>query len=383
MQRSRASGIAVAAMILVAFTAAAPARAVRPTAIVSMGDSYISGEAGRWQGNSNDPAGSRDGTDRACSPSLTLCTSYDTSKVYVGGSDADGCHRSDVAEIVSARVAVTNKLNIACSGAVTANIFRSSSGGQAEKGEPPQADQLVTIARQNRVQLVVLSIGGNDLGFASIVQACLTAYETQQPPCKDTQQQQIDAKMPAAMAGVGKAIDEIRAVLKAAGYSGSQYRIVLQSYPSVLPRASENRYPEAGSDRTAIGGCPFYDADSDWARDSVVEQISDNLKATANAKHVQFLDLRDMLQGREMCSIHDRLATLTSPPSPTTSEWARFLQAGTVIQGDLQEAFHPNAYAQQALGTCLALLYTHTSGNFACTNTPGGDTAAMTLTSTP
>ena len=36
-----------------------------PSAAVSLGDSYISGEAGRWNGNSINAAGDRDGTDRA------------------------------------------------------------------------------------------------------------------------------------------------------------------------------------------------------------------------------------------------------------------------------------------------------------------------------
>ncbi|MEJ8641690.1 hypothetical protein WKI68_09865 [Streptomyces sp. MS1.HAVA.3] len=35
-----------------------------PTAVVSMGDSYISGEAGRWKGNTLTNTGSRNGTDR-------------------------------------------------------------------------------------------------------------------------------------------------------------------------------------------------------------------------------------------------------------------------------------------------------------------------------
>ena len=69
--------------------------------------------------------------------------------------------------------------------------------------------------------------------------------------------------MPAAMAGVGKAIDEIRAVMSGAGYSSSSYRLVLQSYPSPVPRAAENRYPEARQHTLLIGGCPFYDADLD------------------------------------------------------------------------------------------------------------------------
>lgn len=383
--RVRSARKIVAGMALLAGlgAGASPAAAARPTAIVSMGDSYISGEAGRWQGNSNTAVLSRDGTDRACVPSMQLCASYDPSKVYVDGSDANGCHRSDVAEVVSARVAVERKVNLACSGSVTRNIFRSSNGGQPQKGEPTQADKLAAVARESRVQLVVLSIGGNDLGFAGIVQACLTAYATQAPPCRETEQAKVDAAMPDAMAGVAKAIDEIRAVLKAAGYAGSQYRIVLQSYPSAIPRAAENRYPELGPARASVGGCPFYDADSDWARDSVVSQISDNLRGVAAARQVQFLDLRDMLQGREICSVHARLATPLEPAAPEHSEWARFLQAGSVVQGELQEVFHPNAYAQRAVGTCLTLLYGRTSGNYGCTNRLGGDTSAMSLAPLP
>jgi lysophospholipase L1-like esterase len=349
------------------------------TAIASLGDSYISGEAGRWQGNSNTPAASRDGTDRACAPSISLCTSYDKSKVYLDGSDVNGCHRSDVAEIRNAAVAVQDKLNIACSGAVTANIFRSTNGGQSQDGLPPQADQLASVVGTHQINLIALSIGGNDLGFASIVQACLTAYVAHQPPCKDSQQANINAKISAMAAGVVKSIDEIRAVMNAAGYSPSEYRLVLQSYPSVMPRAAENRYPEANPERAAIGGCPFYNVDSDWARDSVVPQISNIIRYVAVSKGAQFLDLRNAFQGREICSTSDRLATPTDPPSPTTSEWGRFIQQGTVVQGDLQEAFHPNAYGQRALGTCLALLYAHATGDYTCANTPGQGPDVMTL----
>ena len=42
--------------------------------------------------------------------------------------------------------------------------------------------------------------------------------------------------------------------------------------------------------------------------------------------------------------------TPTNPPSATGSEWGRLLGGTTVQQGDLQEAFHPNAFAQAALG---------------------------------
>ena len=98
--------------------------------------------------------------------------------MYLGGSAANGCHRSDVAEIRSAAVGTTDEVNLACSGATTANIFRAASGGTSHDGEPPQADQLLPVAQTRNVKLIVLSIGGNDLGFADIIAACATDWTT-------------------------------------------------------------------------------------------------------------------------------------------------------------------------------------------------------------
>ncbi|MDQ6744481.1 MAG: GDSL-type esterase/lipase family protein [Actinomycetota bacterium] len=287
-----------------------------------------------------------------------------------------------MAEIRSGQLKVDQRVNIACSGAVTKNIFRTSSGGVGQNGELPQADQLSMVARQTKVRLVVLSIGGNDLGFSSIVNACLQAYETFGAPCQPSQQAAIDAKFPTAMANVGKAIDEIRAVMQSAGYSRSAYRMVLQSYPSALPRGSEIRVPEIDHNaRTNIDGCPVYNSDATWARDSVVSQISNGLNSVAASRSAQFLDLRDLLQGREMCSVSTRLADPTHPPSATTSDWARFLNLSAVeTQGQLQETFHPNSYAQRALGKCLSLIYAH-YGDEACDNTPGAGPDAVVLKS--
>lgn len=339
-----------------------------------MGDSYISGEAGRWQGNSDSTSGSRDGTDRSWTGS-----SADPSTIY-GTTYASGCDRSDTAEVNSATGITQNRINLACSGATTADIFRAANGGQTYKGEAPQADQLAAVAARNDVKLITLSIGGNDLGFADVITACAKDYLIWYSYCHTDQQAAIDAKMDAAMAGVGKSIDEIRAVMSADGYAAGSYRIVLQSYPSPIPRSTENRYSESGWDRANIGGCPFWDADADWARDSMVPQIANRLAGVAADRGVQFLDLRDVLQGREVCSTATAMAAPGTAPSPTTSEWARFVDAGlSASQGTVQESMHPNAYGQLALGRCLTLLYGRPSGNFACRNTAGQDASGMYL----
>ncbi len=350
----------------------------KPTAAVALGDSFISGEAGRWQGNSVDPTLCRRGTDRACTLDVTgLIPTYDSSSTYLGASDANGCHRSDVSEILTAGIAVDEPINIACSGAQTPNIWRASQGGEVFKGEAPQADQLAAIAAEKNVKVVVLSIGGNDLGFADIITACIAAYATRTGPCNQAQAANVDAAMQTAMAGVGKAIDEIRAVMSGAGYSSSSYRLIVQSYPSPVPRAAENRYPEADNTRLVIGGCPFYDADLDYARDVLVKTISDNLEIVAGAKGAQFMRLTQLFQGREICATASS-QSLTFPTA-TTSEWARFLDPG--VQGDLEESLHPNRYGQRAFGDCLGLIATtNRSRDYECRNTPGLGPDQMTLT---
>lgn len=345
---------------------AAPATSAKPRGLlVSLGDSYISGEAGRWQGNSSDPVGDRTGTDRAFTGSA-----YDPAIVY-GSTAANGCHRSDVAEVTHARW--LKPVNIACSGATTTNVLRASVGGESFKGEAPQNDQLALIARAQRVSAVVLSIGGNDLGFADIVTNCVAAYLTAGAPCSTTQQSVVDERMPAMRAAVARTIADIRDTLADAGYRASSYRLILQSYPIPLATAADLRYPEQGPDRLSTGGCPFLDADADW---DLAGQIADNLRTVATTEHVQFLDLRDAFHGHELCSSAASQPT-TPPPSEATSEWIRWIDLAG--QGELNESLHPNAFGQHALGNCLALTLLLTRRNVACHDVPGRDARSMSL----
>ncbi|MFG2292421.1 GDSL-type esterase/lipase family protein [Streptomyces sp. NPDC048603] len=349
-----------------------------PTAVVSMGDSYISGEAGRWKGNSLTNSGNRNGTDRA----WLSGSSYDPSKVY-GTTAANGCHRSDSSEVRSAGPIAEVAVNLACSGAVTDNVFRSVSGGLSFKGEAPQADQLAAVAATHDVRVITLSVGGNDLGFADIIENCAYDFVLWNSYCHDDQQYAVDQKIDGVMTKVGKSVDEIRAVMRAAGYADSAYRIVLQSYPSPIPRGAENRYPQSDWSRYNTGGCPFWNRDSDWARDSLVPQMANRLKTVATAKGVQFLDLRDMLQGREVCAKSSKQVSSTVPASAGTSEWARWID-NNETQGPVQESMHPNHYGQLALGRCLALAVGQPAGSASsCRNTASQDHTGMYLTPAP
>ncbi|OKI61949.1 GDSL-type esterase/lipase family protein [Streptomyces sp. MJM1172] len=380
--RSRARRLAGAGMVLPltvgTLLAAGTGTAVAgpgtgPTAVVSMGDSYISGEGGRWKGNSLTNSANRTGTDRA----WVSGSGYDPAKVY--GTTAGGCHRSDSAEVKSAGAIADVAVNLACSGAVSQNVFRASNGGVSFKGEAPQADQLAAVAASNNVKVIALSIGGNDLGFADIITNCALDFALWNSYCYDDQQEGVDQKIDGVMAGVGKSVDEIRAVMRGAGYTDSSYRIVLQSYPSPIPRGAENRYTQSDWSRLNTGGCPFWNRDSDWARDSLVPQIANRIKAVAAAKGVQFLDLRDMLQGREVCAKASKLVSTSAPASAKTSEWARWIDSSET-QGLIQESMHPNYFGQLAAGRCLALAVAQpATANVGCKNTAGADQSGMYL----
>lgn len=369
-------GVSIA-MLLMAATAGevgAQAPLEAPTAVVTMGDSYISGEAGRWDGNSSGEYGSRRGTDRAASR-VRWRWRYDPSSTY-GSSGATGCHRSDVAPVLSSAIEVDELVNLSCSGADTANLIRAVSGGVGLKGEAPQADQLAVVAASHDVEMIVVSIGGNDLGFGSLIVQCAFDYllSPVRPAntCNEAQQQDTDAKMAGAMDDVGVVVDEIMAVMAEAG--DDDYRLVLQSYPSPVPSGDEFRYRELGVSRTLFGHCPYWNADATWARDSFVPQLSANLAAVAASRGVEFLDLQDALEGREIC------AKTTARGSGANASWARFLTTG-LLQGEAQESLHPNALGQQANGTCLRLLYASSPGSYRCDNVAGSGPDVMTLTS--
>src|SRR3990172_5568099 len=370
----------VAALFTVVSLPAQPSEAgpgSSTTAIVSLGDSFISGEAGRWQGNSLNMFGTRDGTDRAASCWWIFC-SYDAARVY-GSSYSNGCHRSDVATIKSAAISVNERINLACSGARSVNIWRASQGGQVFKGEAPQADQLLTVAQQKNVKLVVLTILANGVGFADMVINCASSWVLGLGSCNQAEQADLVSAMPAAQAGLRKSIDEVRSVMAAAGYSPSQWKFVVAGYASPVPAAANVRY--SGSDRWWSGGCPFYDSDFDWAKNVATPFIIDSMRAVAAEKGVQFLDVRDSLNGHEVCHRNSSLVG-SSGPNSVIHEWVRWVNTGC-CQGDAQESMHPNAFGERAIGKCVALIYAKSSGNWTCRNTPGQNYNAMTLVSTP
>src|SRR3954452_11993536 len=136
--------------------------------VVVVGDSYISGEAGRWAGN----ASSQSYVD-----ALGSTAYYDNASN--SGEAIPGCHRSKSNESVIGGGIVAKDL--ACSGATTATQPYSSGSDfkpgldfyDDGAGHIGQAKALQQYASGHNVKMVVALIGANDYGFAAIVQQCV------------------------------------------------------------------------------------------------------------------------------------------------------------------------------------------------------------------
>ena len=343
--------------------------------VVSLGDSYISGEAGRWAGNSNNSSSSVDAGGAAAY--------YDNAGATA--EQINRCHRSTAAEIhIGGGV---NSLNLACSGART-STFTSSDGyfkpgidfyaSGANKG---QALMLQEFAAANNVTMIQLSIGGNNFGFADIVQRCVTNFLTSPSwwpnYCYDdsavTSNFTTTNVTNQTNAIIG-AITNIRTAMANAGYSPTQYTIVTQTYPSPIPRGSGFRYSQSGFTRQSTGGCGFWNRDADWANDTALTRINTAVKNAANAANatsgnVRIMDVAASFNGRRLCETGVNLmensgrANWTVAGASDSTEWIAQIRTLSTVFGPyyVQESIHPNWWGEKALRNCVRQAYNNGS----------------------
>lgn len=319
-----------AAILSATLITAVPATADdRPTAAVSLGDSAASGEGAR----SYEP-----GTDQ---------------------TGVNQCHRSTVSYIHRTNIpGIDETINLACSGADTANL---RIGGSGQWNESNQADQLAQVAGTHNVELVTVQVGANDEpGFADTVLECVIRWAVAfGPGCRDT----IGAEWPDRVAAMKpKAVDavqDVREVMAGAGYADSDYDLVIVSYASPV---TENM-----SFGHAFEGCPIRKADAHWGRTVATTLLRDALSDVAAQTGARFLDLSQATDGHEACN-----RSVSS-----SQEWVRPLtvRLWQLLYGIdshlVQESFHPNARGHNQIGGCL--------GEFAVSGAPsatcleGGD----------
>ncbi len=338
--------------------------------VVSLGDSYISGEGGRWAGNSNNSSASVDAGGAAAYYDNATHTAETINR----------CHRSTAAEIhIGGGV---NSLNLACSGART-STFTSSDGYfkpgidfYNSGGNQGQALMLQTFAATHNVKMIQLSIGGNNYGFADIIQSCVLDFLTSPSWWKNycNDDSSVTANFTAANitnqtnAIIGS-INNIKSAMANAGYTTAQYKIVVQTYPSPVPNGSGFRYSESGYTRQSTGGCGFWNADANWANSTALVKINNSVKGAATAANgsgnIVVLDLAAAFNGRRLCENTVNLmensgrANWTVAGASDSTEWVAQIRTLSTVFGPyyVQESLHPNWWGEKAIRNCVRQAY--------------------------
>jgi hypothetical protein len=328
------------------------------TVNVSIGDSMVSGEAGRWRGNV--------GSTR----NIHLVDAYGESAYWdtPSGESIPGCHRARGSAI---HVPGTVGINLACSGAKTTSGFVL---GQYKPGiddgytvpvlgvrMPGQLTLLDEVARRARIKTVLLTIGGNDMGFGPVMASCMAAFAVPWPfnyECSSSRAVS-DRLSDASLADVGRkvqaAIERTHATMRAAGYEDGSWDLIVQGYPRLISEG--NRYPETYAGRLFGGGCPFYDADVRWLNTRFAVLMREfagaaSRASTTTGKAVRFVDITEAFAGRELCA-KDAAHVDAITADQVVAKAERVQMVRILPPYSPFEPMHPNQIGQQAVQACL------------------------------
>jgi hypothetical protein len=350
--------------------------------IVSVGDSAISGEAGRWAGNTNNSSSNVD----ALGPTAYYDNASNTAELI------SGCHRSKSAEVYIGNG--VNGENLACSGARTytqtpgsgdfkpgLDFFSDSSGHQG------QALMLQNFAATHNVSALTVLIGANNFGFADIVQTCIEDFLLSPSwwpnYCNDDSNVKAyftASAVAAQTSAIAGALQNVRQAMRNDGYADNSYTIIVQTYSSPIPNGTGFRYSQSGYTRQTTGGCGFWNADANWANSTAVPTINSAVKngaAQSGLTNYVVLDDQSALVGRRLCEntvglLEEKgVANWTVAGAADKTEWVSQVRTATTLFGpyQLQEDAHPNYWGQLALRDCLRQAYNN--------GTPHGGTCTI------
>lgn len=290
---------------------------------VAMGDSFSSGEG------ACDPGGKR----KHCQydPATRIAT--------------DLCHRSLRAygptSVLASTLGFSLSRFVACSGAVVDDFYRTHPDANRHN-EGLQIAKLAAVeADPDRyVAAVTLSVGGNDLGFSSIVAKCLAESRIFNLFCSDGYSIMFaDGKLLAALQARLEVLygDILRAAPRA--------QVYVMGYPRLF---AANPSGHTGTNNHQ--DCDFHPEDALWF--NVFERDGDNtirlaVDRVANSR-LHFVDAYYAFDGHGLCR-----AGISNFDRSTWVNTVLYGKSGTVHHVVFQESFHPNAAGQAALKNAL------------------------------
>lgn len=230
-------------------------------------------------------------------PYVALGDSYTAGpKIPDQGGKPAGCDRSDhnYPALVAAGLGLDGAdfRDVSCSGATLGDLSAAQS---TDDGTNPA--QLSALSARTR--LVTLGIGGNDIGFSSMIKQCVKAgmfyfatgsgkYLKQDAPCREQyvsgNTDQVRAKIRAADARLSRTLAEVKR-------RAPRARVYVIGYPAILP-----------SDGNGCGGeMALAPGDIAYLHDKE-QQLNTMLRQRAEATGVGYVDTYMPSVGRDACS---------------------------------------------------------------------------------
>ncbi|MFF7362962.1 GDSL-type esterase/lipase family protein [Streptomyces sp. NPDC008125] len=202
--------------------------------------------------------------------------------------------------------------DVSCGGATTEQMWT------AQGTNPPQ---LQALGRDTG--LVTLQIGGNDVGFGSIIATCagLGVQEPTGDPCRSHYTSSGTDRLAEAVAQTAPKIER---VLRAVHARSPHARVLVVGYPDLLPDDGSGCFPAV----------PFAAGDFPYLRDTE-KRLNAMLRTVAVRNRAEYVDTYAPTVGRDMCKgPEDRWIEPLVPASPAAPA-------------------HPNAKGEQAMATAV------------------------------
>jgi len=239
----RAMGVALVGLLFLGLTGCAT-----PRSYVALGDSYTAGPV-----------------------------------IPVQQNDPGGCLRSDhnYPHLVNPSLNLGAFRDVSCSGATTQDMTQPQ--GVTPGPNPPQFNAL-----DSSTAAVSLTIGGNDIGFTSILENCSSLINAG-TPCQDKYVVNGDDTISDRIAATGP---KVAAVLQSIHAGSPGAKVFLLAYLDILPDNGTNCYPQM----------PITNADAPYLRDKERE-LNSMLQSVASANGAIYVDTYTASIGRDACQL--------------------------------------------------------------------------------
>jgi lysophospholipase L1-like esterase len=226
---------------------------------------------------------------------VALGDSYTSGPLIPRQVDAN-CARSDqdYPSLVATRRPTRSFTDVSCAGATTDDMWNA----QGTNG--PQLN-----AVERSTDLVTVQIGGNDIGFGSIIGTC-AALSSKDPSGNPCQQYYNSSGFDQLTRNIIETAPKIARVLRAVHDRAPHARVLVVGYPDLLPDDGSGCYPSV----------PFAAKDFAYLRD-VGKRLNLMMRTVALFSRAEYVDTYKPTVGHDMCKAPaDRWIEPLQPASP-------------------------------------------------------------------